>query len=377
MKPKDILLTIIFTLIFSTNVFAANPQFTFIHSYGDNSTKLYYTNYTDVDTDIISGKPVPNVGKQNILYVNGSVVPNIDILIKNNRSLIPLRTVSETLNYTVDWNSNTQTITITGNNNTAILTIGSTSLIANDNLLTLDVSPEIINGLTYVPVNALNLALGVETDYYLSDIFQDNFQIAFISIESTTPTINYDVETATNYLDASTKQYLNNYLSNRDMFGNAVIDIDTIFSNLDIYLVDTIGRYYVFNLWNRNTYASYQKVLFDMTNGDKYSIRADGSGGWGSVSTDIDGSAYSEEIIYDNITYPESSYSYSEESYYDNEIYDDYYTNNYSYSNTVYIGETGDKYHRESCSTLKGNGTPISLEDAIAQGRTACKVCKP
>lgn len=44
---------------------------------------------------------------------------------------------------------------------------------------------------------------------------------------------------------------------------------------------------------------------------------------------------------------------------------------------TVYIGATGTKYHRESCSTLNGNGRPISLSDALTQGRAACKVCKP
>lgn len=49
----------------------------------------------------------------------------------------------------------------------------------------------------------------------------------------------------------------------------------------------------------------------------------------------------------------------------------------YGYNETVYIGNTGTKYHKESCRTLKGNGTAISLDDAIAQGRTACKVCNP
>lgn len=42
---------------------------------------------------------------------------------------------------------------------------------------------------------------------------------------------------------------------------------------------------------------------------------------------------------------------------------------------TVYIGKTGTKYHKQGCSTLKGEGSPISLEDAKAQGRTACKRC--
>lgn len=46
-------------------------------------------------------------------------------------------------------------------------------------------------------------------------------------------------------------------------------------------------------------------------------------------------------------------------------------------SRTVYIGETGTKYHLKTCSTLKGNGRAISYDEAIKQGRTACKVCKP
>lgn len=43
----------------------------------------------------------------------------------------------------------------------------------------------------------------------------------------------------------------------------------------------------------------------------------------------------------------------------------------------VYIGRTGTKYHRKDCSTLKENGIAISIEEAKAQGRTACKICKP
>ncbi len=46
-------------------------------------------------------------------------------------------------------------------------------------------------------------------------------------------------------------------------------------------------------------------------------------------------------------------------------------------SQTVYVGATGNKYHRESCSTLKGGGRAISLSSAQAEGRTPCKRCKP
>lgn len=42
---------------------------------------------------------------------------------------------------------------------------------------------------------------------------------------------------------------------------------------------------------------------------------------------------------------------------------------------TVYVGKTGSKYHYQGCRTLKGSGVPISFDDAIAEGRTPCKVC--
>lgn len=43
--------------------------------------------------------------------------------------------------------------------------------------------------------------------------------------------------------------------------------------------------------------------------------------------------------------------------------------------NVVYIGQTGTKYHYKTCRTLKNGAYPITLEEALAQGREACKVC--
>jgi hypothetical protein len=44
---------------------------------------------------------------------------------------------------------------------------------------------------------------------------------------------------------------------------------------------------------------------------------------------------------------------------------------------TVYITNSGEKYHRESCSSLSKSKIPISLEDAVAQGYGACGRCNP
>lgn len=46
-------------------------------------------------------------------------------------------------------------------------------------------------------------------------------------------------------------------------------------------------------------------------------------------------------------------------------------------SSTVYITNTGKKYHRAGCIHLRKSRIPISLNDAKARGYTACSRRKP
>lgn len=46
-------------------------------------------------------------------------------------------------------------------------------------------------------------------------------------------------------------------------------------------------------------------------------------------------------------------------------------------SYTVYITNTGSKYHRSGCRYLKKSQNAISKDNAIAQGYTPCSVCNP
>lgn len=47
-------------------------------------------------------------------------------------------------------------------------------------------------------------------------------------------------------------------------------------------------------------------------------------------------------------------------------------------SDYVWITKSGEKYHRENCGTIKGHAvTRLTVEEAIAKGRTPCKDCKP
>lgn len=44
-------------------------------------------------------------------------------------------------------------------------------------------------------------------------------------------------------------------------------------------------------------------------------------------------------------------------------------------SQTVYVTNTGTKYHRSGCRYLKDSCIEISINDAISRGYTACSVC--
>lgn len=44
---------------------------------------------------------------------------------------------------------------------------------------------------------------------------------------------------------------------------------------------------------------------------------------------------------------------------------------------TVYITDTGEKYHRGSCRYLRKSKHSISLSEAKSMGYTPCSVCKP
>lgn len=44
---------------------------------------------------------------------------------------------------------------------------------------------------------------------------------------------------------------------------------------------------------------------------------------------------------------------------------------------TVYITQTGKKYHRDGCLSLRRSRIPVSLIEAKKKGYVPCSVCQP
>lgn len=90
------------------------------------------------------------------LWVNGNYV-NADVspVIQNDRTLVPIRFISEELGYSVSWDQKERSVTIvskTDEGNKVYLVIGNRTALVKDNMHPLDAPARIINSRTFVPL---------------------------------------------------------------------------------------------------------------------------------------------------------------------------------------------------------------------------------
>lgn len=86
-------------------------------------------------------------------------------LIINGRTLAPLRAIFEKLGATVDWNGETKTITAVKNDTTITLQIDNSEMYKNGTAIALDTAPQIIGERTLVPVRAISEAFDCNVDW--------------------------------------------------------------------------------------------------------------------------------------------------------------------------------------------------------------------
>lgn len=95
---------------------------------------------------------------------NDKVVP----VVKNDRTLVPVRMISASFGADVSWDGDTKTVTIEKADKKIELVIGKGSYSVNGEEKTLEAAPEIIEGRTFVPLRAIAEALG-KIVYYNDD----------------------------------------------------------------------------------------------------------------------------------------------------------------------------------------------------------------
>lgn len=119
-------------------------------------------------TVLLTTFTLPTYAEEEIkVTVNGKFVefPDMKPVIKNGRTLVPVRAIFEALNVEPKWNGETRTVTASNEITTIILPIGSNHATVNDKQIELDVPATIINGRTVVPTRFIAECLGATVDW--------------------------------------------------------------------------------------------------------------------------------------------------------------------------------------------------------------------
>ncbi|MGI5950058.1 copper amine oxidase N-terminal domain-containing protein [Peptoniphilus sp.] len=112
--------------------------------------------------------PLSVFAESNIkLWINGNFVnSDVDPVILDNRTLVPVRVITENLGYKVEWNAKTQEVNIIyDEDNYFTFTIGKKGYYAGDTFNDSDIAPKIINDRTFVPLRIIAEVTGNKVDW--------------------------------------------------------------------------------------------------------------------------------------------------------------------------------------------------------------------
>ncbi|MDP4182190.1 MAG: beta-propeller domain-containing protein [Bacillota bacterium] len=118
----------------------------------------------------LNGAVVLFVGSSQALVNNtekqvDSESEDIKPVIKNDRTLVPVRFISENFGAKVDWNANDKTVYILVGAKKVEMAIGRESMMLDGKSVSLDAAPEVIGNRTFIPLRKLAEALGKEVLY--------------------------------------------------------------------------------------------------------------------------------------------------------------------------------------------------------------------
>ncbi|MCR4435013.1 MAG: beta-propeller domain-containing protein [Clostridiales bacterium] len=139
---------------------------------------LTFARFTQIKASSAAEDPQEKLKGAVVLYVgsSGAIVDNRDTridpanlevqpVVKNGRTLVPVRFITESLGARVDWDAKNSAVDVDLNGKTVKLVIGSREMKVDGKDTALEVPAEIINDRTFVPLRQLAEALGKKVFY--------------------------------------------------------------------------------------------------------------------------------------------------------------------------------------------------------------------
>ncbi len=140
----------------------------------------------------ISGSQAP------LVYLDSKKMSfEVEPIIENGRTLVPLRAIFEAMGASVQWDNGTRTVTAVQGSTTVVLPIGSTRAMVNGQERTLDVPAKISQSRTLAPLRFVGEAFGSTVDW-----------------NGTTRTINISSNPSSNSANSPTAQKVNTAVVN-------------------------------------------------------------------------------------------------------------------------------------------------------------------
>ena len=104
-----------------------------------------------------------------IVINSETVFPDSHPVIVSDRTLVPIRAIAEKLGYTVSWDAETRTASLSNEKETLSVIIGNTEMVKESEgektVIPIDVAAQIMNDRTYLPLRAVGEALGCEVSW--------------------------------------------------------------------------------------------------------------------------------------------------------------------------------------------------------------------
>ncbi|OPA74141.1 hypothetical protein BVG16_25685 [Paenibacillus selenitireducens] len=170
MKVKVILTLFTFTLFLAFGYTAHAEN---IHDY-----------YEDVTENDLKNSMVLSP-ESSMAFINGQKVSAVQPIVKDGRTLVPLRFISEGFGAKVDFNTKNQSITIKYANKTIFSKIGKKNISINGKSSEMDVAASIYNNSTYIPLRYIGEAFNKKVVYLKNAAIQPYSLIIIRDVNAT------------------------------------------------------------------------------------------------------------------------------------------------------------------------------------------------
>lgn len=116
-----------------------------------------------------SDKIILTIGQKDATVFGKKVTNDVAPVVKNDRTMLPIRFIAEALGADVKWNGEEQKVTITKDSTVIVITIGSDKALVNNKEEQLDSAAYIENDRTYLPIRFVTENIGADVKWNDTD----------------------------------------------------------------------------------------------------------------------------------------------------------------------------------------------------------------